>query len=244
MAVVSLAGVFFQYTVYPIEELRQSFVANDVVNLLIGLPVLLGSMWLARRGKLMGLLFWLGALLYVLYNYIAYTVAMWRTFLFLPSLCLVIVAAYTMVQLLQSMDRTAIQNVLQGAVTDRFAGGVLIGFGALFFLRSIAQLAGILIGRITLQGAELGVLTADLLTTPMWVIGGILLWRRQALGYGTGLGLLFQASMLFVGLLIFFILQPFLSTLPFRIQDFVVILIMGLICFIAFGMFLRGVSSK
>jgi hypothetical protein len=38
MAVASLAGVLFQSTVYPIEELRQSFAANDVVNLLIGLP--------------------------------------------------------------------------------------------------------------------------------------------------------------------------------------------------------------
>lgn len=243
MAVLSLAGVLFQSSVYPIEELRQSFVANDIVNLLIGLPVLLGSIWLARRGKLIGLLFWPGALFYVIYNYLAYTVAMGRTFLFLPSLCLVIVAAYTMVQLLQSMDLTAIQNVLQGVVIDRLAGGVLIGFGTLFFLRSIGQVAGILTGKITLQGAELGVLTADLLATPIWVIGGILLWRRLAWGYGVGMGLLFQASMLFTGLLIFFLLQPFLSTLPFRMEDFVVILVMGLVCFIPFGLFVRGVLS-
>jgi hypothetical protein len=47
VAFLSIAGHLFQEAVYPTEELRQSFVANDVVNLLIGLPILLVSMALA-----------------------------------------------------------------------------------------------------------------------------------------------------------------------------------------------------
>jgi hypothetical protein len=35
---------------------------------MIGLPILRGSMGLARRGKLLGLLLWPGALFYVLYH--------------------------------------------------------------------------------------------------------------------------------------------------------------------------------
>jgi hypothetical protein len=49
MAGVSVAGLRDRAVIYPTEELVQTFVPNDVVNLLIGLPVLLGSMWLARR---------------------------------------------------------------------------------------------------------------------------------------------------------------------------------------------------
>ena len=75
-AILSIAGLLFQEAVYPTEELRQSFVANDVVNLLIGLPILLVSMALARRGKLIGLLFWPGALFFVVYNAIAYVFAL------------------------------------------------------------------------------------------------------------------------------------------------------------------------
>jgi hypothetical protein len=37
-------------------------VANNVGNLVIGLAILLGAMGLARRGRLIGLLFWPGAL--------------------------------------------------------------------------------------------------------------------------------------------------------------------------------------
>jgi len=51
MTVISLAGIVFQSSLYASDELRQSFVANDILNLVIGLPFILGSVWSARRGK-------------------------------------------------------------------------------------------------------------------------------------------------------------------------------------------------
>lgn len=69
---VSLAGLISPNKLYPTVELRHSFLANDVVNLGIGLPILLFSMWYAQRSRLVGMPLWPGALLYVLYNYIAY----------------------------------------------------------------------------------------------------------------------------------------------------------------------------
>lgn len=68
MTVASLLGLLYPERLYPTEALQQSFLATDVVNLVIGLPILLGSMGLARRGKLLGLLLWPGALFYVLYH--------------------------------------------------------------------------------------------------------------------------------------------------------------------------------
>jgi hypothetical protein len=90
---------------------------------------------------------------------------------------------------------------------------------------------------------ELALHTSDFLTAPAWVVCGVLLWRRKEFGYVVGLGLLFQASMLFVGLIIVLLLQPFLTTAPFVLADVVVIFILGLICFIPFGLFVRGVVS-
>lgn len=58
------------------------------------------------------------------------------------------------------------------------------------------------------------------------------------------MGLLFQASMLFIALVIFLLLQPFLTTAPFAIADAVVVLTMGLICFIPFALFVRGVAAR
>ena len=46
IAVVSVAGLLFQPVIYPAGELLQTFVPNDVINLVVGLPILLGSMGL------------------------------------------------------------------------------------------------------------------------------------------------------------------------------------------------------
>jgi TRAP-type C4-dicarboxylate transport system permease small subunit len=160
MTVMSLAGIVFQSALYSPDELRQSFVTNDILNLAIGLPVVLGSVWFARHGKWIGLLLLPGTLFYIVYNYIAYSVAMSQTFLLLPGLCLVAVSGYAIFLTLSSMDMNSIQTMFQDKVPARFAGGVLITFGALFFVRSISQLAGLLTGQLTLEGAEFGVLVS------------------------------------------------------------------------------------
>jgi hypothetical protein len=71
-----------------------------------------------------------------------------------------------------------------------------------------------------------------------------MLWQRRAFGYAAGPALLFQASMLFAGLLAFFALQPFIAGVPFPALDFLVILAMGIICFIPFGLYLRGMTNS
>ena len=243
MAAASLAGLLFPMLMYPTDELRRAFLSNDVVNLFIGLPILLGSMWLTRRGSLFGLLFWPGALFYTTYNYLAYAVAMPFTLPFLVNLALVILSVYMIYNLLSSMDATLLQAQLKGSVSERYIGATLAGFGALFFLMAVGKVASFFTGQAALPWAELSVQITDLLITPAWIVGGILLWKKHAFGYLTGLGLLFQASMLFVGLLIFFILQPVVAGVSFPIGDFVVIAVMSLFCLIPFGLFLRGIVS-
>ncbi len=242
MAIASLVGLLFPAVVYPTEELRYSFVSNDVVNLFIGLPILLGAMWLARRGSLMGLLFWPGALFYGTYNYIAYAVAMPFTWPFVIDLALVLLSVYTVYGLLSNIDGVAVQTQLKGRVFERLAGGVLIGFGALFFLMAAGKVIGYVSGQAIIPWPQVSVQIADLLVTPSWLVGGVLLWRKRALGHVSGAGLLFQASMLFVGLLVFFLLQPFVAGVPFPVHDFVMIAVMSLVCLIPLGLFLRGIA--
>ncbi|MFZ6029233.1 MAG: hypothetical protein ACOYYS_16090 [Chloroflexota bacterium] len=240
-AATSLVGLLLPESIYPTDELRRAFLANDVVNLLIGLPMLLGSLWLVRRDRWLGLLFWPGALFYVAYNAIAYAVAMPLTVSFVANLALALLSVLAIANLLGCVDPHAVASRLGGHVPERLTGGVLAGFGALFFLMAVGEIAAFADGQSSTPWAEVAVRIADLLVTPVWVAGGILLWRKKPLGYAGGLGLLFQASMLFVGLLVFFILQPFVAGVPFPAGDFVVIAVMSLICFLPFGLFVRGV---
>lgn len=167
---LSLAGLLFPMSMYPTDDLRQSFIANDVVNLVIGLPVLLGTLWLARRGQLPGLLGLPGALFYVTYNAIAYAAAMPLTWPFFIHLGLSILSAVAIFLLISNLDWAMVQARLQGRVAERFGAGVLMGFGVLFFLRSVAEFFDGATGM-----ADFGVLVADGLTTPCWVLGGLYL---------------------------------------------------------------------
>jgi hypothetical protein len=243
MAFLSAAGLLFQPIFYSTQELRRTFVSNDVVNLLIGLPSLLISFALAKRKKLIGILLLPGALLYITYNYITYSVATWTSAPSFFYIALVGLSTCSAFQSFTHMDKQGIQQKLRGSVPERFAGGVLTVFGLLFFFRGIGQVYSAFANSTSLAAPEMSVVYADLLITPLWILGGLSLWQRQAFGYAAGAGLLFQASMLFVGLLAFFILQPFLTGVPFPAVDFVVILIMGMIFFVPFGLFVRGILS-
>jgi len=244
MTAASVAGFLYRTVIYPTDELLKAFMPNDVVNLFIGVPILLGSMWLGRRGQLIGLLFWPGALLYVLYNYLAYVFGMPFNAVFLLYLTLVTLSTYTLIGLVASIDDTAIQQRLTGVVPERAAGGVLAGLGILVSLRVIGVMIGALVNQTPIVTTALSALVSDFMINPAWILGGVLLWRREALGYVAGLGLLFQASMLFIGLIFFLLLQPILTAAPFILTDVVVVFIMGLVCFIPFALFVRGVVSK
>jgi hypothetical protein len=243
MTVASVGGLLYPTRLYPTAALRQSFVANDVVNLAIGLPILLGSTWLARRGKLIGLLLWPGALFYVPYNYLVYTFALPLNVGFLLSLVLLTSSTYTMAGLIASIDGQEVQRRLRSVVPARLAGGILAGLGIAFSLLAIGTVIDHLVNQTPIAGSELALQVSDFMVSPAWVIGGILLWQRRPFGYVAGAGLLFQASMLFIGLIVFLLLQPLLTATPFALVDIVVTFVLGLICFVPFGLFVRGLLS-
>jgi hypothetical protein len=242
--VLALAGLLAGDAVYQSEELRDSFVTNDLVNLVIGVPILLIALWMAQRGSLTGLLFWPGALFFLLYNAaIVYVYALplgWAWLLYLVLLALIV---YTLIGLMASIDGSAVRSRLQGKVPERLAGGVMVGLGAVFLLFVIGEVASAVASQTPVARAQLAVHVADFVTIPAWIIGGVLLWRRQPLGYVSGAGLLFGASMLFVGLLVYFLVQPTLTDAPFATSDFVAVLAFGLVCFVPFGLFLRGLRG-
>ena len=240
----SIAGLLYPDTIYPTADLQQSYLTNDIFTLILGLPILLISMWLAWRGKLIGLLFWLGALLYGLYNYIAYLFGMPFQGLFFLYLLIVVLSTYTLIGLVAVIDGETVKHRLAGHVPERLGGGVLILLGAAYTILASLMIISNLTGQALLSQSEMSVFVADFFVAPAWVIGGVLLWRREPLGYVGGTGLLFSASMLFVGVIGIVILQAMQSGAPFPMTDVLVLLGMGLICFIPFGFFIRGVAKS
>jgi hypothetical protein len=228
---------------YPTKEMLRSSLPTDLVNLL-GMPVLLISIWFAREGRLVGLLLWPGALFYLLYHDIVFLFAKTFGVLFLLHLVLAAMNFYAMASLVLSVDGMAVQQRLEGKVPENVGAGVLVGLGVLFFAWAITVMVTALVKRTPIDASELAVRCTDVLLSPSWIIGGLLLWRRKVSGYVVGLGLLFQASMLFIGLIALFVLQSLIFGNHIRAGDVLVIFAMGLFCFVPFAVFARGAALK
>jgi hypothetical protein len=196
------------------------------------------------RKKLIGLLLWPGALFFVLYNYLIYALAMPFNLAFLLDLIIVTLSLYTIIALVASIDGESIKKNLSGKVHEKISGIILAGMGILFLFQVTGVMISALANQTSITGTELATHISDFLYSPAMIIAGILLWRRKNFGYVSALGLLFQLSMLFIGLIMFLIIQTVLMITPFALVDVVVIAIMGLIGFVPFALFTRGVSRN
>lgn len=240
----SLGGLLFPSLIYPSDELRQAFLANDAVNFLVGIPILLACMWLTKRGKLIGLLCWPGALLYTFYNYIAYIFGMPFSWITPGFILLVLLSACSIFVLVKSIEWDSVKSKLAGQVPERFAGGVLTFYGVAFFFLAVSVLTGASANQGTISMTDIGVAIADLVLSTFLSIGGVLLFRRKPLGYASGMGLLFAASALFIGIILIVFLQPLLTGAPFVLNDLIVLTGMALVCFIPTGLFMHGILSN
>lgn len=244
MGILSIAGLVLTDSIYPSEELLQSYLVNDVINLILGLPILIGSMWLTYRKKLAGLLFWPGALLYVIYNYIAYIIGIPLGLLTIAFTALVLLSAFAIYYLLIRIDIRSVKGQLAGKVTEKIAGWFLVIFGILFIIRAINIFITAGVDQAALPLTEIGVTIADVVISILWVIAGLLLLRKKPLGYTIALGLLFAASMLFVGLIILLLIQPVFTSAEFSIVDILILAVMGLVFSIPFVLYLRGILKS
>ncbi len=240
----SLTGVLASKDTYPTRELYATFVANDFANLFIGLPVLLGSLIAMRQGSLIGLLCLPGGWLYILYNYLVYSLSMQPKNIYpvYPILVLLCIAAF--VTYLRILSSKSIKLFLEGSVSTRLVGGFLINLGSLFFLRAASVIITAGVNHSGLLRTELALNIADLVITPLWIIIGMLLWKHHPLGFGLGLTVLFQANSLFLGLILFLLLQPVLSSSTINITDLTVIILMAFVALLPFVLFITGIHKR
>jgi hypothetical protein len=245
MAITSTAGLLYGTTLYPTEEMLLLKLPTDLFTLVVGLPLLLTSMWLARRGNLLGLLCWPGVLLYVLYIYVAYAIGVPFDVLFLAYVALVALSAYTLIGLVASIDAAAVGQQLTGAVPARIAGGILAGLAILFTLINLSEILAALTSPAPDYLLTFPVWIADCtVAAPAWLVGGLLLWQRKGLGYVAGTGLLLLGSMLFVGVILTLAFPLFYTASPIDVPAIVFILAMGLVCFVPLALLVRGIVKS
>jgi hypothetical protein len=215
--------------------------AHDLFNLAVALPLLLATLWAARRGSTVGLLLWPGTLFYVLYTYTQYLLGAPFGPLFLAHILLVVLSAYAAIALLASIDADSMQRRLAGAVPARTAGGILVALALLTIGQDAGgALATVLAGGIVEPLAR-SVWTADLaLEVPAVLAGGILLWQRRPLGYAVGAGLLLQFGLTPIALAAIMVLQPWLTGAPVDARTIAGVLVFAAVPFAPLAFFVRA----
>jgi hypothetical protein len=241
MVCLSVLGLVIPGQLYPNTEMADEFMTNDLINLVIGLPLYLVSLIYFKRKKLLGILLLPGALLYTVYNYFAYILGQPFSWLGAVHLILVLLCGYLLFFLLSCLDHGLIKDGLSGRSSESLTGWILVLMGVAFIALALSEIIpGILEGSIPPLG-EKAVSVADILLSGAWVYGGVSILRRRPLGYSLGLGLLLAASSLFIGLILYFFFAPLLIGRALDWIEVLTVLVMGMICFIPNILFLRGV---
>jgi hypothetical protein len=186
LAVSSVAGLIYGRlgwydagaTMFP------ALIGQDAVALLLGLPLLVGSAALARRGSTRGLLCWMGALFYVAYFWYFYVVGIRFTPLLPVYIVLVSMGMYGALYLFFSLDLNDVRAHFDARTPTRLIGGFLmavaVAFGGLWLM---------LIGASVVAGSELDSVTRlvvaidGVVLLPLTFFGGYWLWRLQPLGF-------------------------------------------------------------
>ncbi len=105
LLVSSIVGLLYGsrglYDSYPAS--LAGLVGQDAVTLVVGIPLLVVSMWLTRRGSTRSLFLWTGALFYFAYSYYFYVAGGFNA-LFLVYIAIVSTSLYGMLSLLFAVD--------------------------------------------------------------------------------------------------------------------------------------------
>jgi len=186
MAAQATLGLVFAEHYRDVEWIKATWFGNDWVTLALAVPLLLVGVSLARRGSTRGLLLWLGALGYAVYNYAFYLFGAALNVFFLLYVGCFTLALVALVLALSATRPEAIASQFQSKPRARAVGGYLVfvalGLSAVWVGVWAAYAFA---GRPTPVEPEAFKLVAALdltLMVPALAFGGILLWRQRPWG--------------------------------------------------------------
>src|SRR5688572_6377085 len=119
MLLQSSLGLLYSGQYRDVEWIASTWQGNDWVTLVIALPILAAGATLARRSSARGLLLWLGALGYALYNYAYYLFGAALNVFFPLYLGAVIAAALALILVLSSIAPAELAHVFNASTPVR-----------------------------------------------------------------------------------------------------------------------------
>lgn len=185
-------------------------IPQDIVTLGLGIPLLLISLFLARKGLIKGRLLLGGTLGYFLITYMIYTFIAMYNRLFLVYVALMSASFFAFVLTLRAFDIEKISSCFSDKLPVRFAGGYLMFSTAMIGYLWLARVIPTVIdGSVPLEvehGTTLTVQAFDLaFFLPGVFLSGLLLTKKKPFGFmlapiATVINVLIMAALLSKGI--------------------------------------------
>ncbi|MCS6887930.1 hypothetical protein [Chloroflexus sp.] len=181
--IINARGLYYWDTVSSAAQMQ----ANDLVTLVMGVPLLVISHWLSRRGSLRGRLLLAGTLGFILYTYVTMCVGAQYNQLFLIYTALFSLSLFALVLVITSFDLSTLPNYFSSNLPHGQIAGLLFCTAAFLTIAWLGRIAATFAPNAVpmlenttsmfIQALDLAIIA------PLCVIGGSLLLRRHAVGY-------------------------------------------------------------
>ena len=163
---------------------------NDLVTLVVAVPMLVAALILSMRGSHRAQLVWLAMLNYMLYNYAFYLFGAAFNWFFLIYVALFTLSMFALIFGLVNIDVNRIGQEFRGRTPVKLISSymlfVAIGLSIVYITQSLGFVAtGQLPEIVVKTGHPTSVVFAlDLsLLVPVFILGAIWLWKRRPWGY-------------------------------------------------------------
>jgi hypothetical protein len=180
---INAHGLYYWDTVSSTAQMQ----ANDLVTLVLGLPLLAVSFWMSLRGSLRGRLLLTGTLGFILYTYVTMCFGAAYNQLFLVYVALFSLSLFAFILCMASFDLETLPGHFSAKLPRRWIAGLLF-FAAVFLtLAWLGRIAPTLSQNQTpmLENVtSMFIQAMDLaLIVPLCVLAGVLLLRKEPWGY-------------------------------------------------------------
>ncbi len=181
--VINGKGLYYYDTVSTAAQMQ----GNDLVTLVVGLPLLVISTWLAFRGALRGRLLLAGTLGFFLYTYMSMSLLTAYNSIFLVYVALFSLSLFAFVLALMSFDLQKLPLQFSSRMPRGWIAALLFVVAAFLAFAWLGRIVNPLLQNSTpaLENTTtLVIQTMDLsLIVPSAILAGFLLLRRSAWGY-------------------------------------------------------------
>lgn len=223
-------------------------VAQDVVTLILGIPLLIISLVLFLKGSLKGRLLLTGTLGYFLYTYISYVFLCMYNPLFIVYVILMSTSFFAFTLSMLSYDIESLSLAFSRKLPVKFLGGFQIFFAIALCLLWLGKILPTIISEsvpvglehystLVIQGLDLGFIV------PIALLSGVLLIKRKPVGF------LFSSVIIMKGFtmgaaLTAMIIGQYLAGVTMGIIEIIMFPLFSLIILLCMILLLRNIEDK